>query len=419
MLKYLPDFSLLRRNRPFAILFWGQSVSFMGSMMTMVAVPYQVYQATHSMALVGSIGLVQLAALIVCALWGGTIADKYHRKPLLLLTGTLLSLGSLCLVLNAQFLASIPLVFLLAAWMSGVVAVDRPSRDAFVQQIVKKEDFVAYSAISSFKNNFCMMAGPAIGGLLIAHAGLVVLYSIDLATFLFSLATLFWIPGHPNPGANRKVAFWKSLKEGLQFAASKQTLMGSYSVDFFAMVFGMPMALFPAMALHTFGSSASALGWLYAAPAIGGFAFSIVSGTVRKIKRHGLAIAISAAFWGVAIILFGLSHSLWLALVFLAIAGGFDAASGVFRETLWNQTVPNTLRGRLASLEMLSYLSGPKLGDAEAGFVASIWGIPASIISGGILTVVSVFACCAVLPEFTRYRSVVGESDVNLETSES
>ena len=415
MLKYLPDFSLLRRNRPFAFLFCGQWVSFMGSMMTTVAIPYQVYQVTHSPAWVGAIGLVQLAALILCALWGGTLADKYHRKPLLLWTGSLLTLGSLCLVFNALALNSILVIFLLAASMLGVIAIDRPAREAFTQQILQKEDFARYSAINTFKNNFCMIIGPAVGGLLIAHAGLVVLYTVDLATYLFALLTLLAVPGHPNPGAERKVAFWASLKEGLQFAASRQSLMGSYSVDFFAMVFGMPMALFPAMALHTFGSSASALGWLYAAPAIGGLAFSLVSGTVSKIKRHGLAIAISAAFWGVAIILFGLSHSLWLALLFLAIAGAFDAASGLFRQTLWNETVPNTLRGRMASLEMLSYMSGPKLGDAEAGFVASIWGIPASIISGGILTIISVLACCLALPEFTGYRSTVGERDTDLE----
>lgn len=406
MKKYLPDFSLLGRNRPFALLFFGQWVSFMGSMMTVVAVPYQVYQATHSMALVGSLGLVQLGSLLVCALWGGTIADKYHRKPLLLLTSLLSAAGSLCLALNAQFFSSVPLVFFLAAFMVGVTAVDRPSRDAFVQQILQKEDFVAYSEITAFKNNFCMIVGPAIGGLLLAHAGLVVLYSLDAFSFLFILCTLFFIPNHANPGADRNIAFWASLKEGLQFAASRQTLMGSYLVDFLAMLFGMPMALFPAMALQMYGTAS--LGWLYAAPAVGGLAFSVISGSVSKIKRHGLAISISAALWGIAIIFFGLSHSLWIALFFLALAGAFDAASGLFRQTLWNKTVPNTLRGRLASLEMLSYMSGPKLGDAEAGFVASVWGIPASIISGGVLTVLSVFACGVALPEFMAYSSEVG-----------
>ena len=189
--------------------------------------------------------------------------------------------------------------------------------------------------------------------------------------------------------------------------------MGSYLVDFLAMLFGMPMALFPAMALHMFGTAS--LGWLYAAPAVGGLAFSVISGSVSKIKRHGLAISISAALWGIAIIFFGLSHSLWLALSFLALAGGFDAASGLFRQTLWNETVPNTLRGRLASLEMLSYMSGPKLGDAEAGFVASVWGIPASIISGGVLTVLSVFVCGVALPEFMSYSSEVGTANLEVQ----
>ncbi len=413
MKSYLPDFSLLRRNRPFALLYSGQWVSFMGSQMTMVAVPYQVYHMTHSTIWVGVVGLVQLFSLLICALWGGTLADKHHRRSLLLLTSGLASLGSLALLINAAWFSSLGLILLTAVWMAGIMAVDRPARDSLTQQIVAREDYAALSALNTFKMNFCMIAGPAIGGLLVVHIGLVAVFTLDLVSFLFCMLTIAYLPNHANPNAERKVAFWNSLKEGLQFARSRQTLLGSYFVDFFAMLFGMPMALFPAIALHIFG--AASLGWLYTAPAVGGLLFSMVSGPCQRIQRHGLGIAISAALWGVAILLFGLMHTLWSALFFLSLAGAFDAASGLFRQTLWNETVPNHLRGRLASLEMLSYLSGPRLGDFESGLVASIWSIPASIISGGILTVISVVGCCWAWPEFTAYNSTVIQSELELQ----
>lgn len=169
------------------------------------------------------------------------------------------------------------------------------------------------------------------------------------------------------------------------------------------MIFGMPMALFPAIAEH-FGG-ASTLGLLYSAPAVGALVISFFSGWVDKVKRHGAAIAIAAMFWGVAIILFGLSHNLWLALFFLSLAGAADAVSGIYRSILWNETIPNNLRGRLAGIEMISYLSGPKLGDTEAGLVAAAFGVTASVVSGGILCLAGVAVSCYLLPKFWGYQN--------------
>jgi len=198
---------------------------------------------------------------------------------------------------------------------------------------------------------------------------------------------------------------FESVKIGFNYAISKQPLMGSYLVDFAAMIFGMPMALFPAIA-ENFGG-ANTLGFLYSAPAVGALIISIVSGWAHRIKRHGVAIAVSASLWGIAIILFGLSHKLWLALFFLVCAGAADAVSGIFRSVLWNETIPNNLRGRLAGIEMISYLSGPKLGDTEAGLVAAAFGITFSVVSGGVLCIIGVGACCIFLPKFWRYCSEI------------
>jgi MFS family permease len=189
----------------------------------------------------------------------------------------------------------------------------------------------------------------------------------------------------------------------VKYAFSRQELIGTYVIDFVAMMFGMPMALFPAIALHFHGPKA--LGLLYSAPAVGALLVSLYTGWTERFKRHGVAIAVAAIFWGVSIIGFGLASNLLLALCFLALAGGFDGISGIFRSVMWNETIPNHLRGRLAGIEMISYLSGPRLGDTEAGFVAAAFGITASIVSGGVLCVIGVGICCYFLPKFWHYRS--------------
>jgi MFS family permease len=194
---------------------------------------------------------------------------------------------------------------------------------------------------------------------------------------------------------------WQSIVEGFRYARSRQELIGTYVVDFVAMVFGMPLALFPALAAGTLG--AGALGPLYAAPAFGALVASLTSRWTPRIHRQGLAVMLAATVWGVAIVGFGLSPSLWPALVCLAIAGGADAISGIFRVTMWNQTIPDALRGRLAGIEMVSYMSGPLLGHAEAGAVAAIAGVQASIVSGGVLCVIGVVVCGLALPRFRRY----------------
>jgi MFS family permease len=189
--------------------------------------------------------------------------------------------------------------------------------------------------------------------------------------------------------------------EGFRYARSRQELIGTYVVDFVAMVFGMPLALFPAISDRLGGPSV--LGLLYAAPAVGALAASVTSRWAARVHRHGLAVMVAAAVWGLSIVAFGFCSTLWPALVSLAIAGAADGISGIFRMTMWNQTIPDALRGRLASIEMVSYMSGPLLGHVEAGVIAAAFGVPASVISGGVLCVVGVLACGVLLPRFVRY----------------
>lgn len=399
---YFINLSLLHRNRNFGLLYSGQFISFIGTMITSVALPYQIYYETHSTLMVGLLSFSQLLPLLFTALLGGALADRHHRRRLLLIAESCLALGCILLALNATLPAPhIWIIFVVATLMSAVNGLHRPALDSMTQQIVAKQDLHAVGALATFKFSLGMIAGPAIGGLLVAHFGIAATFVLDFASFMISLLALVLMSDMPKPVMTSDQSTWHALRQGFTYAASRQELIGTYLADFVAMIFGMPMALFPAIA-QTFGG-VKTLGMLYAAPAVGALVLSFFSGWTQRIKRHGVAIAVAAILWGVAIIFFGLATNLWIALFFLSLAGAFDTVSGIFRSVMWNETIPNELRGRLSGIEMISYLSGPKLGDTEAGLIAAAFGVTTSIVSGGILCVVGVAVCCYCLPKFWRY----------------
>ncbi|HCU05401.1 MAG: MFS transporter [Gammaproteobacteria bacterium GWE2_42_36] len=403
----LINLSLLRRNPKFRLLYTGRFISFMGTMVASVALPYQIYHITQSTMMVGLLSLFQLLPLLFTALLGGVFADRYHRRVLLVIAEISLACGSLLLAGNALFATPrIWIIFVVAPLMSAFNGFHRPAFNSVVQQLVAKKDYAEIGPLNTFTFSLCAIAGPAVGGLLIAHLGVLVTFLVDSASFMASLSAILLIGNVPRLKERRDESTWSALKEGFHYAFSKQELLGTYAVDFLAMVFGMPMALFPAMA-ESYGG-VKTLGMLYSAPAVGALIISLFSGWTLHIKRHGAAVAIAASCWGIAIIFFGIFRAhLCIALIFLAFAGGFDAVSGMFRNIMWNESVSHEFRGRLAGIEMLSYLSGPKLGDTEAGLVAAAFGVSASIISGGVLCVITVAASCYFLPRFWRYRSKV------------
>jgi MFS family permease len=248
------------------------------------------------------------------------------------------------------------------------------------------------------------IAGPALGGVLIAVAGLSATYAVDVASFVLSLAALSAMrAGVGGPDSDAEPPSVRAVVEGVRYARSRQELVGTYLVDMNAMFFGMPEALFPALAKRYGGPEA--LGLLCAAPAAGSLVVAMTSGWAQRVHRHGRAIVLAAGAWGVAIVGFGLAGALWLALGLLAVAGGMDAISGIFRATIWNETIPDRLRGRLAGIEMLSWSSGPMLGSAEAGGVAALAGLRASIVSGGLMCVAGSVGLAIALPRFWNYDS--------------
>jgi len=407
------DISPLRISRDYRLLFFGQLISAFGTAMSFVVVPVQVYQLTGSTLLVGLLSASEFVLILLMAFVGGAYADFIDKRKMLRLTEVGQTLVTATLVFNATLPhPRVWLLFVCAALHAGLVALQRPSFESLMQKIVPLNLMSSVSALNSLRWNVTTILGPSAAGIILARYGASIAYSIDLATFVASLTAVFLIRAVAAPTQIEERPTLKSVVEGLHYAWRRKEILGTYLIDMNAMFFGMPTALFPAMAA---GFGAGTVGFFYAAPSVGALVATLTSGWAKKVNRHGLFVAVAAALWGVAMIFFGLAQNLYLALFCLALAGGFDMISGVFRMTIWSQTIPHYLRGRLAGLEMISYTSGPKLGDVEAGIVATLFSVRTSIVSGGILCVVGTAVISALIPQFIRYHGSEGIKQKDLE----
>jgi MFS family permease len=406
--RFALDVTPLRTSRDFRLVFAAAGVSGFGSFITYVTIPYQVYVLTRDPLLVGLLGLCELVPLLFMAFVGGALADYLDRRALVL--GAEVAFTALTGVLLVNALTARPHLWLLYA-VAGVAAaidgVQRPALDGLIPRIVAPEEIPAASALSSLRMQVAQLGGPAVAGVLIASAGLGWVYALDLATFAFSLVCLTLVRAVPPPPDADRPSL-RSVVTGLRYAKDRPELLGTYLVDINAMFFGMPQALYPFMAARLGGPAV--LGLLYAAPAVGSLVATLASGWTSRVHRHGLMVVLAAGGWGLAIVGFGLSGWLWLALVFLALAGAADMISGIFRSVIWNQTIPDHLRGRLAGIEMLSYTTGPLLGQLRSGRAARWVGIGGSIVWGGVVCVAGTVALAAVLPRFVRYDGRAGQA---------
>lgn len=394
------DLTPLRISRDYRYLFFGQLVSFIGSMMSFVVVPIQMYQLTESNLMVGLIGLAEFVPMFVLAFVGGALADAVDRRRMLRLTEIGQTIVTAILLGNALLpRPQIWLLFVCVAIHAGLSGLQRPSFEALIPRIVPLEYMTAVSALNSLRYNVGAIFSPIIAGFIVSSLGASIAYAIDLLTFIASLIAVWMIRAVP-PAPDAERPSFDSIKRGFRYAMSRQELLGTYLIDINAMLFGMPLALFPAIAVFYGGGS---VGFFYSAIAVGALSASLTSGWAKKVNRHGLAITLAAAGWGAAIIVFGFANNLWLALFFLGVAGFFDMISGIFRSTIWNQTIPNHFRGRLAGIEMISYLTGPMLGSAEAGIVAHFFSVKISVIAGGVLTIVGTIVLAILLPKFIAY----------------
>jgi MFS family permease len=394
------DTTPLRESRDFRIIWTSGLVTYFGSITTYVALPFQIKELTGSLALAGLLSAVEIVPLVLFGLWGGAIADAFDRRRTVLVCELLMLFMSGGLLANA--LLDEPHVwplFVIAGLFATADALQRPSLDALIQQVVPHRQMTAASALSSIRYSIGSIAGPALAGVLLTVGSTWMAYGFDVLTYVGSLLILLRLGHIAAPAGD--VASLRGVVEGIRYAVSRKDLLGTYAVDVLAMVFGMTTAIFPFVA--TVYGAPWAVGLLYAAESVGSLAVSLTSGWTARVHRQGRAIAFAATGFGLAIVCFGLAPNIWFALAALVVAGATDMTSGIFRTAMWNQSIPMHLRGRMAGVEMLSYSVGPIVGNARSGLVASATSVRFAIVSGGALCVLSVAAAASLMKEFRAY----------------
>jgi len=405
------DVGPLRTSRDFRLLWAAGTVFYLGGMVTYVAVPFQLYHLTGSNFAVGVVGLVELVPLVVFGLYGGALADHVDRRTMLVAT------GAAQIVLTAGLLANaavgrprVWVVYVLAALLSVAQSLQRPSREALIPRTVTHEQLPAAVALSSFGMQTGAVAGPTIGGLLLSGPGPTWAYAVDVSGLVVATALFATLrPYRPlEPGEPPSLA---GILTGIRYAVGRRDLLGTYVVDMVAMFLAVPVVLFPALASAVFHRP-ELLGALYTAETVGALAASLTSGWTSHVHRHGRAIVLAASGWGAAVALAGLAPSIWVAIALFAVGGAADSLSAMFRGTVWHQTIPDSMRGRMAGIEMLSYSFGPLGGQARSGIVADLTSVRTSIASGGVLCVVGVAATATWLRGFWRYDSRTDEHAV-------
>jgi MFS family permease len=401
------DLTPLRISRDFRLLWLGELVSHTGRHIAVVALPYQVFQLTDSPLAVGLIGLVQVGPLVVFSLVGGALADRMDRRRLLLVSQAGSMVASLLLVGGA--LVDRPPLWILytaAALASAFAAFDSPARSAAIPNLVPRERLASAIALNQVMFQVNDIAGPALGGLIIAKLGLVWAYAIDAVTFLAAIATLMAMRPMPPRRDGPYQPVLRAVREGFAYLKGRRVILSTFLVDLDAMIFGMPRALFPVLAEEAFRVGPAGLGLLYAAPAAGALVGALLTGWVRHVRHQGGAVLWAVAVWGLAIVGFGFSTgAFWLALGFLAIAGAADVISAIFRSTILQSSVPDALRGRLSSIHIMVVVGGPRLGDVEAGLVAQLTSPVFSVVSGGVVCVAGVALLAVAVPQFRRYHA--------------
>ncbi|MBV9488050.1 MAG: MFS transporter, partial [Frankiaceae bacterium] len=397
------DVTPLRESPEYRRWWAGYMVSNVGSQVTIVAAQLQVFRLTHSSFDVGITGLVTVIPLIVFGLLGGSIADAMDRRKLMLLTTSIDTvLAGLMWVQAAAGLDRVWVIYVLLGAQAGFFSIDSSARGAMLPRLVRRELLPAANSLGQISQNTALTGGPLLAGLLVGSLGFSWAYGVDALSFLAILYALLRLPPAPPVGEVSKAGL-KSVAEGLRFLGPRKNLLMTFLVDINAMVFGMPRALFPALATGTFHGGAGTAGLLYAAPPVGALVGAGLSGWSGRVRRQGLAVLVSVGVWGAAIAGFGLSHLLWLGLVMLAIAGAADMVSAIFRSTILQVATPDSLRGRLQGVFIVVVAGGPRFGDVESGTVASLVSTEFSIVSGGLACIVGMLLLAARYPSFAKY----------------
>ena len=405
------DVTPLRTSRDFRLLFAAGTVFYFGAMVSYVAIPYQIYTLTGSNFAVGAIGIAELVPLIVFGLYGGALADHVDRRKLLVGCGIAQAALTAVLAVNAfRDEPSVALVFAISVGLASASSLQRPSREALMPRTVTHDELPAANALTSLGMQLGVLVGPALGGLLVTYVGIGWCFIVDIGGLTVA-SLMFWLMnGYPHREETTPPSL-SGIGQGLTYALRRRDLLGTYVVDIVCMLLAFPVVLFPALAEEVFDKP-QVLGLLYSAETVGALLATALSGWTSRVHHHGRAIVIAAMAYGGLVALAGLMPSIWLVGVFLALSGAADMISGVFRGTIWSQTIPETMRGRLAGIEMLSYSVGPLGGQVRAGVTADLWSVRGAIVSGGVACVAGVGLAAAWLRDFWSYDARTDEHAV-------
>lgn len=399
--KHSIDLTPLKKYPDFRNLWAAGLISYLGSMITYVAIPFQIKELTNSYLAVGIVGVIELVPLIVFGLYGGVLADSVNRKKMVWATeAAALILVALLLANSALWEPKVWVIYIAAGLFAVVDGLQRPSADAMLPRLVGHQDLPAATALMSLRWQLGLIVGPTVGGIIFSTFSISAGFAVDMATYVVALVFLARVRSMPSSKEAKKPSL-AALLDGVKYAFSRQDLIGTYIIDLAAMTLAMPMALYPFWADQL--NAPWALGMFYSAITVGSVLVTVTSGWTTRYRFHGRAVILAAIGWGLAIAVAGLSTSLVLVLLFLTIAGAFDMISALFRANIWNQTIPDHFRGRLAGIELLSYSVGPLAGQLRAATIASATSLSFSVTSGGVLCAIVVAFLAFFLPKMWKY----------------
>jgi MFS family permease len=402
------------RTPAYRRLWLAGMVTVIGAQLSVVAVPAQIYELTGSSAYVGLTGLFGLVPLIVFGLWGGAIADAVDRRVLLLVTGTGIALSSLALwVTAAAGVGNVWVVLTLFAVQTAFLSVNQPTRNAVIPRLVPIEQLPAANALNMIVFQAGAIAGPLLAGVLIPVVGLSTLYLLDAIALLATLWATWRLPSVPPESGVRRRAGLREVVEGFRYAALHKVLLVSFLIDVVAMAFGMPRVVFPEIAQEVYGDPPGggfAMGLLFAAIPAGMVIAGLLSGWLNRVQHQGVAITVAICTWGLGVALFGLTGSLWLAVLFLAVAGAADTVSAVYRMSILQTVATDEMRGRMQGVFLVVVAGGPRVADLWHGTAAAGIGPGAASSVGGFAVIVFAIAVVVAFPAFWRYKAPVAPS---------
>jgi MFS family permease len=404
------DITPLRRSRDFRLLWSASLVSQTGRQFTLTAVYIQVFRLTHSATALGLLGAVELVPLTLASIAAGSIVDAVDRRKLMLITQVCYALTSALLLTTALLHLPVGYVYLFDGMSAAVGGVAQPTTTAMTPRLVGTKLLPSALALNQVMWNATMIVGPALGGVVVATVGLPWAYGIDAITYGATVAAALLMRPMPPQADGARPTGLSAIREGFAYLKGRRVLQSTFTIDLVAMVFGMPRILFPILAVQQFHASRHhapvVVGVLLSALAAGALAGAVSAGWVGRVRHQGRAVVIAVALWGAGIVAFGLSGPhLWLAIIFLAAAGGADVISAVFRGAILQGSVPDALRGRLSAIHILVVTGGPRVGDLEAGLVAGVFTPFVSVVSGGLACLAGVGVIALAVPQFWRYHS--------------